>query len=177
MREMAEVFVLSGGEAAVLAHWKEGLDPNSRESKIFDGVMAYGEGKTLEAEAKLLKLDAIKPGPVARRAFGARPGAAYRADRPETGIRLFENRGAAASWHACRRSRLKAERYSCRQDGRRGRVFLRGNHLFPALSPVGLPGGLRGASCVSHRPFCWQAMACAFCKNSFTLCLRDGAGA
>ena len=58
MREMAEVFVLSGGEFGVLAHWKQGLDPNSQESKILDGVLAYGEGKTLEAEAKLLNLDA-----------------------------------------------------------------------------------------------------------------------
>ena len=59
MREMAEVFVLSGGESGVLAHWKQGLDPNSLESKILDGVMAYGDGKTLEAEAILLNLDAM----------------------------------------------------------------------------------------------------------------------
>ena len=59
MREMAEVFVLSGGESGVLAHWKQGLDPNSQESKILDGVLAYGEGKTLEAEAILLNLDAM----------------------------------------------------------------------------------------------------------------------
>jgi chemotaxis protein MotC len=63
MREMAEVFVLSGGEAAVLAHWKDGLEPNSTESAVFDGVTAYGEGKTLEAEARLLKLDAVKLDP------------------------------------------------------------------------------------------------------------------
>ena len=59
LREMAEVFVLSGGEAAILAHWKDGLDPESPEGKVFAGVMAYGEGKTLEAEARLLPLDAM----------------------------------------------------------------------------------------------------------------------
>jgi len=58
MREMAEVFVLSGGEPTVLAHWKEGLDLNSPEGKILDGVLSYGQGKTVEAEAKLLILDA-----------------------------------------------------------------------------------------------------------------------
>jgi chemotaxis protein MotC len=59
LREMAEVFVLSGGEAAILANWKAGLDPQSPEGKVFDGVLAYGEGKTLEAEARILPLDAL----------------------------------------------------------------------------------------------------------------------
>ncbi len=57
MREMAEVFVLSGGESGVLAHWKQGLEPDSPEGLILDGVLAYGEGKSLQAEAKLLSLD------------------------------------------------------------------------------------------------------------------------
>jgi chemotaxis protein MotC len=60
MREMAEVFVLSGGEAGILKHWKAGLDPGSVEDKIFEGVLAYGEGKTLEAETKLLRFDPVK---------------------------------------------------------------------------------------------------------------------
>jgi chemotaxis protein MotC len=59
LREMAEVFVLSGGEASILENWKAGLDPESLEGKVFAGVMAYGEGKTLEAEARLLPLDAM----------------------------------------------------------------------------------------------------------------------
>ncbi len=59
MREMAEVFVLSGGVSAILAHWKDGLDPSSTEGAIFDGVTAYGEGKTMDAEAKLLQLNAM----------------------------------------------------------------------------------------------------------------------
>jgi chemotaxis protein MotC len=63
MREMAEVYVLSGGEPQILTHWKEGLDPNSPEGKIFEGVLAYGEGKTLDAETKLLRLDPMSMAP------------------------------------------------------------------------------------------------------------------
>jgi chemotaxis protein MotC len=59
LRAMAEVFVLSGGDVTILAHWKDGLDRNSAEAQIFKGVMAYGEGKTVEAEARLLPLDAM----------------------------------------------------------------------------------------------------------------------
>jgi chemotaxis protein MotC len=63
MREMAEVYVLSGGDSKVLAHWKEGLDPDSAEGKFFEGVSAYGAGRTLEAEAKLLHIDAASLAP------------------------------------------------------------------------------------------------------------------
>lgn len=63
MREMAEVYVLSGGEAGVLKHWKEGLAPGSVEDKFFDGVLAYGEGKTLDAETKLLRFNAASMDP------------------------------------------------------------------------------------------------------------------
>ncbi len=58
MRELAEIFVLSGGDSAVLEPWGEDLEPNSLEKKLFDGVMAYGLGRTSEAEAKLLPIDA-----------------------------------------------------------------------------------------------------------------------
>ncbi len=63
MREMAEVFVLSGGESTVLAHWQDGLDPGSPEGKILDGTIAYGEGKAREAEAKLLGVNATSLDP------------------------------------------------------------------------------------------------------------------
>ncbi len=63
MREMAEVFVLSGGGSGILEHWKDGLDPKSEEQKILDGVIAYAEGRTLEAEVKLLGLDATSMTP------------------------------------------------------------------------------------------------------------------
>ena len=63
-RELAEIFVLSGGDSAMLEPWGEGLEPNSAEKKLFDGVMAYGTGKTAEAEAKLLALDASSFNPL-----------------------------------------------------------------------------------------------------------------
>lgn len=63
MREMAEVFVLSGGESGILEHWKVGLDSKSAEQKILDGTIAYAEGRTLDAEAKLLGLDATSMSP------------------------------------------------------------------------------------------------------------------
>ncbi len=63
MREMAEVYVLSGGEPGILANWKEGLDPGSTEGKIFEGVLAYGEGKTMDAETKLLRFDPVSMTP------------------------------------------------------------------------------------------------------------------
>ncbi len=64
IRELAEIFVLSGGDAAILSPFGEGLEPNSKEKKLFDGIMAYGEGRTSEAEAKLLPLDAASLNPM-----------------------------------------------------------------------------------------------------------------
>ncbi len=58
LRRHAEIFVLSGGDAAVLAPWEEGISPGSVEEKLFDGVMAYGGGRITEAELALLSLDA-----------------------------------------------------------------------------------------------------------------------
>lgn len=57
LREMAEIFVLSGGDAAVLDRWREGLEPGGVEQRIFEGVAAYGQGRTSEAEAKLLPVN------------------------------------------------------------------------------------------------------------------------
>ncbi len=56
IRDMAEIFVLSGGDSAILEPWRIGLDPNATETRIFEGVLAYGEGRTSEAEAKLLPI-------------------------------------------------------------------------------------------------------------------------
>ncbi|MFZ0572994.1 MAG: hypothetical protein WCD20_01865 [Rhodomicrobium sp.] len=64
IREMAEIFVLSGGDAATLEPWRKGLDPNSPETRIFEGALAYGEGRTSEAEAKLLPVDPASLGPM-----------------------------------------------------------------------------------------------------------------
>ena len=50
LREHAELFVLSGGDASVLRPWGEDLEPNSKEKKLLDGIMAYGKGRTEEAE-------------------------------------------------------------------------------------------------------------------------------
>ena len=58
LREHAELFVLSGGDASVLKPWGEDLKPNTNEKKLFDGIMAYGKGYTAEAELILLSLDA-----------------------------------------------------------------------------------------------------------------------
>ena len=58
LREHAELFVLSGGDASVLKPWGEDLEPNSKEKKLLDGIMAYGKGRTAEAESILLSLDA-----------------------------------------------------------------------------------------------------------------------
>ncbi len=63
MREMAEVYVLSGGEPGILMHWKEGLNPDSAEGRLFNGVLAYGEGKTLDAETKLLRFNPVSMDP------------------------------------------------------------------------------------------------------------------
>ncbi len=60
LREHAEIFVLSGGDASVLKPLGEGLEPKSQEKKLFDGIMAYGDGRTAEAETILLSLDASK---------------------------------------------------------------------------------------------------------------------
>ncbi len=64
LRELAEIFVLSGGESAELAPWAEGLDEGTLEKKLFEGVMDYGEGNTSEAEAKLLSVDAMSLDPM-----------------------------------------------------------------------------------------------------------------
>ena len=58
LREHAELFVLSGGDASVLRPWGENLEPNTNEKKLLDGIMAYGKGHTAEAELILLSLDA-----------------------------------------------------------------------------------------------------------------------
>ena len=58
LREHAEIFVLSGGDASVLKAWGEDLEPKSNEKKLYDGIMAYGRGQTAEAELILLSLDA-----------------------------------------------------------------------------------------------------------------------
>lgn len=64
LREMAEIFVLSGGDAAILEPWREGLEANGVERSIFEGVAAYAEGKTSEAEAKLLPINAASLNPM-----------------------------------------------------------------------------------------------------------------
>jgi chemotaxis protein MotC len=56
LRKHAEVLTLSGGDVSVLAPFGEGL--SGVEKKLFDGVTAYGMGRTAEAEQKLLPLDA-----------------------------------------------------------------------------------------------------------------------
>ncbi len=58
LREHAELFVLSGGNASVLTPWEEGLETGTNEKKLFDGIMAYGRGRISEAESILLSLDA-----------------------------------------------------------------------------------------------------------------------
>ena len=58
LREHAEIFVLSGGDASVLAPLGEDLAPKTNEKKLFDGAMAYGKGDTAKAESILLSLDA-----------------------------------------------------------------------------------------------------------------------
>jgi chemotaxis protein MotC len=57
LRRHAEILVLSGGDVSVLAPLGEGL-PSGAEKQLFDGVTAYGRGRTSEAEQKLLSLDA-----------------------------------------------------------------------------------------------------------------------
>ncbi len=58
LREHAEIFVLSGGDASVLKPLGEDLESKPNEKKLFDGAMAYGKGRTAEAEPILLSLDA-----------------------------------------------------------------------------------------------------------------------
>ncbi|MFZ1110042.1 MAG: hypothetical protein WAN43_17050 [Rhodomicrobium sp.] len=58
VRKHAEILVLSGGDVSVLTPLGEGLPSGGAEKKLFDGVTAYGMGRTAEAEQKLLSLDA-----------------------------------------------------------------------------------------------------------------------
>ena len=58
LRDHAEIFVLSGGDVSVLLPLGEDLEPKTNEKKLFDGIVAYGKGRTTEAEAILLSLDA-----------------------------------------------------------------------------------------------------------------------
>jgi chemotaxis protein MotC len=58
LRDHAEIFVLSGGDASLLERWEGSVPKRSLEEKLFEGVMAYGRGNAAKAEAKLLKLDA-----------------------------------------------------------------------------------------------------------------------
>lgn len=63
LREHAEIFVLSGGNASVLEPWEEGLQDKT-EKKLFDGIMSYGQGNIPKAEAALLSLDAASFDPL-----------------------------------------------------------------------------------------------------------------
>ena len=58
LRDHAEIFVLSGGDVSVLMPLGEDLEPQTNEKKLFDGIVAYGKGRTAEAESILLSLDA-----------------------------------------------------------------------------------------------------------------------
>ncbi len=58
LREHAEIFVLSGGDVSVLTPLGEDLEPKTNEKKLFDGIEAYGKGRTPAAESILLSLDA-----------------------------------------------------------------------------------------------------------------------
>ena len=58
LRDHAEIFVLSGGDVSVLMPLGEDLEPQTNEKKLFDGIVAYGNGRTAEAESILLSLDA-----------------------------------------------------------------------------------------------------------------------
>ena len=58
LRDHAEIFVLSGGDVSVLMPLGEDLKPQTNEKKFFDGIVAYGKGRTAEAESILLSLDA-----------------------------------------------------------------------------------------------------------------------
>ena len=64
LREHAEIFVLSGGDASVLQPWGEDLEPGTREKQLFDGIVAYGQGNITKAEATLLPLDAASLDPM-----------------------------------------------------------------------------------------------------------------
>ncbi len=59
IRDLAEIFVLSGGDAGVLEPWAHGAEPGSKEAQLFEGVLAYGEGRTSEAENKLFPIDPL----------------------------------------------------------------------------------------------------------------------
>ena len=58
LRDHAEIFVLSGGDVSVLMPLGEDLEPQTNEKKLFDGIVAYGNGRTAEAKSILLSLDA-----------------------------------------------------------------------------------------------------------------------
>jgi chemotaxis protein MotC len=58
LRVHAEIFVLSGGDVSVLMPLGEDIEPQTNEKKLFDGIVAYGNGHTAEAESILLSLDA-----------------------------------------------------------------------------------------------------------------------
>ncbi len=63
-REMAEIFVFSGGDSAALRPFEKGLEPGSTEAKLFEGVMAYAEGRKAEAGTKLAAIDATRLNPM-----------------------------------------------------------------------------------------------------------------
>ena len=69
LRDHAEIFVLSGGDVSVLMPLGEDLEPQTNEKKLFDGIVAYGKGRTAEAELILLSLDASSFDTIARGAF------------------------------------------------------------------------------------------------------------
>jgi chemotaxis protein MotC len=58
LREHAEIFVLSGGDVSVLMPLGGNLEPKTNEKRLFDGTVAYGKGRTTEAESILLSLNA-----------------------------------------------------------------------------------------------------------------------
>lgn len=63
-REMAEIFVFSGGNSAALRPFEKGLEPGSTEAKLFEGVLAYAEGRKAEAGTKLAAVDATRLNPM-----------------------------------------------------------------------------------------------------------------
>ena len=133
--------MLSGGDVSVLMPLGEDLEPQTDRKKLFDGIVAYGNGRTAEAKSILLSLDASS--------FDTSRGAhlslaqALLASRtnPERAFEYFEGAPPPAR-HADRRSRLAADCCSCLEDKRQGKVFPRGDSLSQPLSPVGLCGGL-----------------------------------
>ncbi len=156
IRDMAEIFVLSGGDPAILKPWREGLAPDGTEIGIFEGVLAYGEGRTSEAEPRLLAIDAASLNPMLGGHLSLAQALLTARNDPRRALGYLQTAALLLPGTLVEEAALRQSAVLAAKTGDASSFFLCGQLLFSPFPALCLRGWLRDASCVLYRAFSRQ---------------------